>query len=209
MLLEMPREKRTGGNGEESDGGARRDDSAESCRRLTCDAPHVTVSQDTEGNRPHLGRKAKRVSTRLWRALTSRDRTCQFPGCAKTRHLQAHQIEHWARGGETSPDNLLMLCRAHHWAVHEGGAGVQGRAPQRLVFRRPDGRVLPASPVPFPVNGRPGEALKDGNRSARLEITATTVDCFWDGERMDLDLALSALMTYDDDPTDSGKTSKR
>jgi hypothetical protein len=37
--------------------------SAESCRRLTCDAPHVTVGQDTEGNLLHLGRKARGVST--------------------------------------------------------------------------------------------------------------------------------------------------
>jgi len=183
--------------------------SAESCRRLSCDAPHVTVTEDAEGNGLHLGRKARKVSTRLWRALMSRDRTCQFPGCAKTRHLQAHHIEHWARGGETSPHNLVLLCRAHHWAVHEGGVGVEGRAPHRLVFRRPDGRVLPVSPVPVPINGKAWDALRDGNRSAGLEITAKTVDCFWDGERMDLDLALSALMTYDDDPTDSGKTSKR
>ena len=139
----------------------------------------------------------------------SRDRTCQFPGCGKTRHLQAHHIEHWARGGETIPDNLVLLCQAHHWGVHEGGVGVDGRAPDRLVFRRPDGRVLPASPVPVPINGKPGEALKEGNRREGLEITANTVDCFWDGERMDLDLAVSALMTYDDDSTDSEDQSKK
>jgi hypothetical protein len=53
------------------------------------------------------------------------------------------------------------------------------------------------------MNGKPGDALKNGNRSEGLEITANTVDCFWDGERMDLDLAVCALMTYDDDSTDS------
>jgi hypothetical protein len=48
------------------------------------------------------------------------------------------------------------------------------------------------------------DALKDRNRSEGLETTANTVDSFWDGERMDLDLAVSAVMTYDDDSTDSG-----
>ena len=85
--------------------------SAETCRRLACDAPHVTVGQDADGNVLHLGRKARKISTPLWRALMSRDRTCRFPGCTRTRHLQAHHIEHWAEGGETNPGNLLMLCR--------------------------------------------------------------------------------------------------
>jgi len=177
--------------------------SAESCRRLACDAPHVAVAHDTEGNVLHMGRKARRISKPLWRALISRDRTCRFPGCDRTRHLQAHHIEHWAKGGETNPDNLALLCRTHHWAVHEGVVRVEGRAPQGLTFHRPDGRVLPFCPVPVPIKGKAGEALKEANRRHTLEITADTVDCFWDGERMDLHMAVDGLMTYDDDPGDN------
>jgi hypothetical protein len=95
---------------------------------------------------------------------------------------------------------LLLLCRAHHWVVHEGGVRVDGRAPHTLVFHRPDGSLLPVCPVRVPINGKAGETLKEANRMHGLEITAKTVDCFWDGERMDCDLALDALMTYDDDP---------
>jgi len=73
--------------------------SAASCRRLACDAPHVAVTRDKEGNILNIGRKARKISKPLWRALTSRDRTCRFPGCARNRHLQAHHIEHWAKGG--------------------------------------------------------------------------------------------------------------
>jgi hypothetical protein len=175
---------------------------AESCRRLACDAPYVTVAQEPEGNLLHLGRKARKISTPLWRALMSRDRTCQFPGCNRTRHLQAHHIEHWAEGGETNPDNLLILCRAHHWAVHEGGLRVEGRAPHGLVFHRPDGSLLPVCPVRFPINGEAGETLKEANRRYGLEITSKTVDSFWDGGPMDYHMAVDALLSYDDDPTD-------
>jgi hypothetical protein len=28
---------------------------------------------------------------------------------------------HWVDGGPTDLDNLVLLCRAHHRAVHEGG----------------------------------------------------------------------------------------
>jgi hypothetical protein len=176
---------------------------AESCRRLACDAPHVAVTHDTEGNVLHMGRKARRISKPLWRALISRDRTCRFPGCDRTRHLQAHHIEHWARGGETNPENLALLCRSHHWAVHEGGVRVEGRAPQGLTFHRPDGRVLPFCPVPVPIKGKAGETLKEVNRRHGLEITANTVDLLWDGERMDLHMAVDGVIAYDDDPGDN------
>jgi hypothetical protein len=174
--------------------------SAESCRRLACDAPQVTVSQDEEGNLLHIGRKARKISTPLWRALVSRDRICQFPGCSRTRHLQAHHIEHWAKGGNTNPDNLMLLCKTHHWAVHEGGFQVEGRVPQGLVFRRADGSPLPACPVRPPINGRAGETLKAANRSYGLQITAHTVDSFWDGEAVDYHMAVDGLLSCDDDP---------
>jgi len=177
--------------------------SAETCRRADCDGPHVTVAQDGEGNVLHIGRKARKISTPLWRALVSRDRTCRFPGCARTRHLRAHHIEHWARGGETNPDNLVLLCRTHHWAVHEGGFGIEGPAHLGLVFRRPDGSVLPACPVRLPIDGRAGEALKEENRRHGLEITADTVDSFWDGEAVDYHMAVDGLLEFDDDPDEA------
>jgi hypothetical protein len=176
--------------------------SAESCRRLACDAPHVAVTRDKDGNILNIGRKARKISKPLWRALASRDRTCRFPGCSRTRHLQAHHIEHWAKGGETNPENLIMVCHYHHWAVHEGGVRVEGRPPGGLVFHRPDGRLLPTCPVPVPINGKAGETLKEANRRHGLELTSKTVDCFWDGERMDLHMAVDALITYDNDPID-------
>jgi hypothetical protein len=174
---------------------------AESCRRLSCDAPHVTVEKDAEGNLLHIGRKARKISTPLWRALVSRDRTCRFPGWSKTRHLQAHHIEHWAKGGGTNPDNILLLCRSHHWAVHEGGFHVEGRTPGEFVFRRPDGSLLPVCPVPFPVNGRAGETLKEANRKHGLEITSETIDDLWDGEVMDIHMAVDGLL--DCEPADA------
>ncbi|MEO1201698.1 MAG: HNH endonuclease signature motif containing protein, partial [Pseudomonadota bacterium] len=50
-----------------------------------------------------------------------RDGGCRFPGCTSTRHCHGHHIEHWQHGGETSLDNLVLLCPYHHRLVHEGG----------------------------------------------------------------------------------------
>jgi hypothetical protein len=32
-----------------------------------------------------------------------------------------HHLRHWAQGGSTDLANLVAICRAHHWKVHEGG----------------------------------------------------------------------------------------
>jgi hypothetical protein len=35
--------------------------------------------------------------------------------------IDAHHLVHWAHGGETDLENLVLLCYSHHWRVHEGG----------------------------------------------------------------------------------------
>ena len=132
----------------------------------------------------------------------SRDRTCRFPGCVRTRHLQAHHIEHWAKGGETNPENLLLVCKTHQSAVHEGGFRVEGRTPQGTAFLRPDGSVLPVCPPRAPINGKAGETLKEANRRVGLDITSETVDSFWDAEALDYHMAVEALLSHDDDSID-------
>ena len=168
--------------------------SGETCRRLACDAPEVAVTHGPAGDLLHTGRKTRRISTPLWRALSGRDRTCRFPGCSRTGKLQAHHIKHWAGGGKTSPDNLVLLCTAHHWAVHEGGYQVRGQAPHALTFLRPDGRILPAVPEPAALPEDPVQGLKASNRNQGLHITADTPACNWDGEPMDLDMASAGIM---------------
>jgi len=79
-------------------------------------------------------------------SCTSRDRVCTFPGCHHERNLDAHHIEHWADGGSTSLDNLLVLCSTHHRLVHEGGFNVARDRDGHCYFVRPDGRPVEAPP---------------------------------------------------------------
>ncbi|MBZ0111813.1 MAG: HNH endonuclease [Thermoanaerobaculia bacterium] len=70
--------------------------------------------------------EAKRLADARLRpspCLDHRDRRCRFPGCDIT-HCDAHHIDHWADGGETKLENLILLCRKHHRAVHEEGFDV-------------------------------------------------------------------------------------
>ena len=94
-----------------------------------------------------VGRKRRTVPPSLRRLLEARDdQTCCFPGCERTRHLQAHHRRHWADGGETSLDNLVLLCFHHHRLVHEGGYTVEEDNAGGLRFRNRHGVLSPHAP---------------------------------------------------------------
>jgi hypothetical protein len=92
----------------------------------------------------NIGRKTRTVPTAIKRALIARDKSCAFPGCHHTRFVDAHHIEHWSAGGDTSLDNLMLLCSQHHKLVHEGGFTIQRDYQNHWFFKRPDGRAVPA-----------------------------------------------------------------
>ena len=125
-------------------GGIGRSDLAvETVKRLTCDGSLITIVEDEEGTPLDVGRKRRTVTTALRRALWSRDRHCTFPGCHNRCYVDAHHIEHWADGGDTSLDNLALLCTHHHTLLHEGGFKIRRDGEGAIYFQRPDGRVIP------------------------------------------------------------------
>lgn len=58
------------------------------------------------------------------------------------RCARGHHVKHWARGGETTLSNLVMLCRFHHRAVHEDGIKIKQSEGGSFQFVRQDGRVF-------------------------------------------------------------------
>jgi len=171
--------------------------SAETCRRLACDAAVVTKVEGEGGEPLHLGRRTRKINAPLRRALHSRDATCQFPGCTHTRFLEAHHVKHWAEGGETALENLVLCCGFHHRLIHEGGFSVAAGADGGFVFRTPGGRVLEQAPLRSVVEGEPAKALVLQNRQAGLCITAQTNHPRWDGRPVDYGYAVAALMGLD------------
>lgn len=97
--------------------------SPDTARRLCCDAS-VTAMLSKQGEPVSIGRKSRTIPPPMRRALLTRDSGCRFPGCNATRFVDGHHIEHWADGGETSLENLTLLCRHHHRLVHDGGYGL-------------------------------------------------------------------------------------
>jgi hypothetical protein len=68
-----------------------------------------------------VGRATRVVSPAQRTALAVRDGGCVVSGCDRPpAWCEAHHLRHWLRGGPTDLENLVLLCRAHHRAVHEG-----------------------------------------------------------------------------------------
>lgn len=124
-------------------GPGRSDAPLETVKRLACDSSVVVVTEDERGTPLNVGRKQRIVSTAIRRALWARDRHCTFPGCHRTRFVEAHHIDHWADGGETSVDNALLLCWFHHQLLHEGGFRIRRDYSGERYFVRADGRAIP------------------------------------------------------------------
>jgi hypothetical protein len=115
----------------------------ETIRRLSCDGSVVKVVEDRNGVPLDVGRKTRTVPRALKRALVARDRGCTFPGCLRTHYLDAHHIDHWSKGGETTERNLTLLCTQHHRLLHEGRFSIGRDVDGELYFARHDGRVIP------------------------------------------------------------------
>ncbi|WP_350271433.1 DUF222 domain-containing protein [Brevibacterium sp. CBA3109] len=139
--------------------------------RLSCEALISGAIKDADGDVLMLGRSKRLVSRRQRLALSARDMGCQFPGCRARRRCDAHHIRPWSQGGATDLDNLILLCRTHHTAVHKYELNISrtsapfagtlgGQA--AFAFFLPDGsQLLP---------------LEEGKRGRHVFDTARLVD---------------------------------
>jgi 5-methylcytosine-specific restriction endonuclease McrA len=172
------------------DGGAHV--SAETSRRLACDASRVVMRHDADGRIVEVGARTRAIPPAIRRALHHRDRGCRFPGCG-IGFGQGHHIRHWANGGPTTLSNLTMLCRRHHRAVHEEGYRVKRQPDGELRFWTPYGRLLPDVPVPPAVPDDPVKALRGRNEAGGLSLGAQTTRPGWLWERLDVGWAIDVL----------------
>ena len=172
---------------------------AETARRLCCDAGIVPVVDGPNGEPLSVGRRTRSIPPSVRRALASRDRGCRFPGCPATQRLHGHHVRHWAEGGETSLDNLVLLCPTHHRLVHEGGFDVQRLDDGAFRFTNPHG--LAVRPPRRRETSSPGTIIVQ-NESLGLAIDCETATAHWHGEHIDYDHALMVAMAS----WDSGDT---
>jgi len=166
--------------------------SAETSRRLACDASRVVMRHDEEGRTVEVGARTRTIPPALRRALRHRDRGCRFPGCGLP-FGEGHHVRHWAQGGPTTLANLALLCRRHHRSVHEEGYQMDRTPDGALRFRRPDGQLLPDVPPPAAVPADPVQALRARHDAQGLRLHARTACPSWLGERINVGWAIDVL----------------
>jgi hypothetical protein len=176
--------------------------SPDTARRLACDASVVTVLEDDSGQVLNIGRRSRTIPPAIKRALQVRDKSCRFPGCCETRYVDAHHIQHWADGGETSLDNLVTLCRYHHRELHKGNFQLelapQTGAGQKLLFSTVSEKRIESSFMPqFQVDGEGTGSLLEASSDFLQQhwplIDSNTAITAWQGERMDMGMAVDGV----------------
>ncbi len=127
------------------------------------------VTDPVNGHLLDFGTRKYEPTAALREYIVARDRTCQFPGCARASYLcDLDHVKPFTGadgGGATSADNLLALCRRHHrlkthnhWSLNvrkpiddlavnspqdqTSETVVEWRSPRGAVYRRSRPRTL-------------------------------------------------------------------
>ncbi|MDT4944371.1 MAG: hypothetical protein QOH14_1104 [Pseudonocardiales bacterium] len=97
-------------------------------------------------------------------------------------------MRHWIDGGGTDLANLVLLCRAHHHAHHDGEFRIAALGHGGFRFRRRDGRDLSRriSPAELADLDTPVE-------HEHPDIHPAAATTRWDGRRIDRDFAIAVL----------------
>ena len=149
----------------------------ETALRLACDSSAYCVHRGPRGQVLDVGRKTRRIHSALRKALWLRDGGCRFPGCQRTRRVDAHHVRHWLHGGPTALHNLVLLCRRHHGSVHDGGFGLVMGADGQPIFTLPDGSAFPEVPALWTLDRRSSAlAPGAGGRPSRRQPVARRPD---------------------------------
>ena len=90
--------------------------------RLACDSEITKILLDERLIPVAVGHTKRALTKKERRALDVRDGGCRYPGCHQpASRCEAHHVVFYSRGGPTKLNNMILLCSAHHWRVHEGG----------------------------------------------------------------------------------------
>lgn len=179
-------------------GGSRIHVSPLTARRMSCDSSVQSMLRDFSGNVLDVGRRTRTISWALRRALMVRDQGCIFPGCCETRFVDAHHVQHWCDGGETSVDNLVLLCRHHLRLLHQEQYQIVAVRRGHFEVRLPSGTEMPRAISPqFVLMSDPLEeelSIEREHNGLGLHIDMGAEVTLWQGERMDYGLAVGVMM---------------
>ena len=120
---------------------------AQTARRLACDATVRPLILDSHGQLTAYGTATRTIPPGMRALVTRRDRHCRFAGC-RARIDEIHHVVFYSRGGPTRPDNLLGLCWHHHHLVHHDHWTLTGNANHHITATGPHHHTWTTRPPP-------------------------------------------------------------
>ena len=140
---------------------------------IACDASILPGIFNKHTGNIILGQTRRKVSRRLRKRLTIRDRGCI--GCgAPDKICEVHHIEHWQNGGPTTYHNTCLLCwRCHHIRVHHHGEQVT-RHPNGHYTLQPPTHTPPRAAPPSPPDPEQASRHTNGHHTPQPPIDAPT-----------------------------------
>ncbi len=126
---------------------------AEMARRIAAD-PSSTwtrlITDPDNGQLLSVGRTKYRPPADLADYVRVRARTCEHPGCNQpAQFVDIDHTQDWAKGGETTADDLRGYCRYHHLLRNEPGWHYEAGPDGTTTITTPAGRTYTSSPEPF------------------------------------------------------------
>jgi hypothetical protein len=91
-------------------------------QQLVCETGFYPVIVGDKGQPLYHGTLKRYFTAAQRRAIIARDGDrCIAPGCrSRAASTEAHHVVFWERGGPTDITNGVLLCPAHHHALHQG-----------------------------------------------------------------------------------------
>jgi hypothetical protein len=111
-------------------------------RLLACEGMVIpSVFNYAKGEAIELGRALRLPNAALRRKLElEQPEGCAWSGCSRPiAWTEAHHIVHWADGGVTAAENLILLCRFHHGRIHTTGWSIEKTGPGQAIITHHEG----------------------------------------------------------------------
>jgi hypothetical protein len=107
-------------------------------------SPATPISRTEDRALPHVGRGRRRAAQTIppavRRQIVRRHHgRCAVRGCRHAGFLHQHHTHRRADGGQHDPAHMLLLCEAHHRAVHDGYLLIDGTWSTGFRFFHADG----------------------------------------------------------------------
>ncbi|MCK6211171.1 HNH endonuclease [Georgenia sp. EYE_87] len=110
--------------------------------RLMCDCEMTRVVMDADSQVLDVGLTQRTYAKEIRRAVTTRDRHCQWPGCQiRASWSEVHHIIWYSRGGPTSVENGITACSYHHHVIHRDHVRIVPLA-DGFAFYRAEGTLI-------------------------------------------------------------------